>query len=245
MNDELPSNKAVPSSDGKSAAWWTWAPVVLLAMLLPLVLGGPEAASGPLLACLALGLAPAAALRVVGRFSVGALRWGLALALMAWLWRKGALSWPDTGRLAEHWGLLVLGLALAPLQPILGALRWRTLLAAADCPISFGASLRLTLVGSFFSLFIPGGTGGDVARAGVVGMDRGRWGAAVASVALDRLLGVPPLLLLMAGAWFLERSFIAETPAYSWMTAVMWPSIGVVKRFGFSQPLMSGLSMSA
>ena len=84
-------------------------------------------------------------------------------------------------------------------------LRWVLLLRASANPISTADATRLFLVSSFIGSFLPAGIGADAARA--YGLARGNWQAAspkpqaagseaLASVAVDRLLGVASLVLM-------------------------------------------------
>jgi len=77
--------------------------------------------------------------------------------------------------------------------------RWVLLLRASDTPISTATAARIFLVSSFVGSFLPAGVGGDAARAYAVGQRTAQRGAAVASVAVDRVLGVVAIALMGAG----------------------------------------------
>lgn len=80
------------------------------------------------------------------------------------------------------------------------ATRWWRLLAAAGCPTSWFNAVRLTFLGFFFNIVIPGLTGGDVIKAVLVAREHPeRKAGAVVSVAVDRLIGVFILATLGAG----------------------------------------------
>ncbi|HPF15087.1 MAG TPA: lysylphosphatidylglycerol synthase transmembrane domain-containing protein, partial [Planctomycetota bacterium] len=75
--------------------------------------------------------------------------------------------------------------------------RWYLLLIAAGCPTRWTQVLRVTFVGLFFNLILPGVSGGDLARA--YWMVKGhpeRRAAALMSVFMDRLLGLFAMALL-------------------------------------------------
>jgi uncharacterized protein (TIRG00374 family) len=83
-------------------------------------------------------------------------------------------------------------------------LRWILLLRAAGIAIGTAGATRLFLVSSFVGSFLPAGVGADAARA--YGLSRGSTtgSEALASVAVDRLLGILSLVLMaMVGvlAW--------------------------------------------
>ena len=98
-------------------------------------------------------------------------------------------------------GLLLLGLALASLSVPVAAYRWWGLLRAADAPMAYPRTLRLTYVGNFFNYCIPvGSTGGDVVKAYYAGRDHergtGKKTAIWLSVLVDRASGLFGLLVL-------------------------------------------------
>ena len=82
---------------------------------------------------------------------------------------------------------------------ICGVTRWWRLLRLCGVQTSFRTAARLTLLGLFFSLVLPGLTGGDIIKAGVAAKENpGRRPAAILAVALDRVLGLWVLLWIGA-----------------------------------------------
>jgi uncharacterized protein (TIRG00374 family) len=75
-------------------------------------------------------------------------------------------------------------------------LRWVLLLRASGNPISTGDATRLFLVSSFVGSFLPAGVGADAARAYGLARENTTGSEALASVAVDRLLGVVSLVLM-------------------------------------------------
>jgi len=76
--------------------------------------------------------------------------------------------------------------------------RWILLLRASGTPIAARTAAHIFLVSSFVGSFLPAGVGGDAARAYALGQRTARRGAAVASVAIDRILGVVAIALMGA-----------------------------------------------
>ncbi len=94
---------------------------------------------------------------------------------------------------------LALALALAVSGILATALRWWRLLRAAHCPTDLWPAVRLTFVGFFFNIVVPGLTGGDLVKAVMVARSHPeRRAAAAMSVLVDRLLGV--LVMVTMGA---------------------------------------------
>lgn len=82
------------------------------------------------------------------------------------------------------------------LAQLLSAARWRSVLRRPDMPLEY--LFRLYLVGQFFGLFLPTSVGGDAVRALSLARTTGQPTTALASVLLDRLLGLAALMLLLA-----------------------------------------------
>jgi glycosyltransferase 2 family protein len=85
---------------------------------------------------------------------------------------------------------------LLALDRMVMILRWTLLLRASRSTISFASAASIYLVSSFVGGFLPAGIGGDAVRAYSLGRRTAEHGEAVASVAVDRLLGLLSLLLL-------------------------------------------------
>jgi uncharacterized protein (TIRG00374 family) len=93
---------------------------------------------------------------------------------------------------------LLVVLALVACDRILMIWRWVLLLRSTGSPITPRAAARIFLVSSFVGSFLPAGVGGDAARAYALMRHTARGGEAVASVAMDRYLGVVALAVLGA-----------------------------------------------
>lgn len=91
---------------------------------------------------------------------------------------------------------LALVLVLVGVDRAVMILRWVLLLRAAGNPIPTGSAARLFLVSSFVGSFLPAGVGGDAARAYGLARENTASSDAIASVAVDRLLGVLSLVLM-------------------------------------------------
>ena len=134
--------------------------------------------------------------------------------------------------------LLLVG-ALLVVDRALMVWRWIALLRAAGQPISTKSATWIYLVSSFVGGFLPAGVGADLARAYTLTQRTSQGGAAIASVAADRLLGLISILLvglfgavswqrgadgntvLMSGAVLGVFASIAFLWADSWVRAVM------------------------
>ena len=91
---------------------------------------------------------------------------------------------------------LLLVLLMVALDRAVMILRWILLLRASGNPISTGGATRLFLVSSFIGSFLPAGIGADAARAYGLTRENTAGSEALASVAVDRLLGIVSLVLM-------------------------------------------------
>lgn len=125
-----------------------------------------------------------------------------------------------------------LGLAFVLALAALGMtfVRWWLLVRAQGLPLRFADAVRIGFLGSAIDLVVPGQVGGDVFKASFLG--RGREGGprarAVASIVVDRAVGVLGLFTLAAVMGVLNWS--AAGPAVRRLIAAVWVvwSLGVV-----------------
>ena len=100
--------------------------------------------------------------------------------------------------LAVHPGYLSAVLVLVAVDRAVMVLRWVLLLRASDVAISTRDAASIFLVSSFVGSFLPAGIGGDAARAWGLSRTAAAGSEAVASVAIDRMLGVLSLVVMGA-----------------------------------------------
>jgi uncharacterized protein (TIRG00374 family) len=113
-------------------------------------------------------------------------------------------------RLAGRAPVVAIVLLVLAAVVVLTAWRWQRLLRALDLRLPFGQAARLSWIGLFFNIAIPGATGGDVVKAFYAARVLGAPTRAVVSVFVDRVLGLLALVLLAGGAVLLAPS----DPAY-------------------------------
>ena len=106
---------------------------------------------------------------------------------------------------------LLLVAALVACDRVVMIWRWILLLRSSGSPISTAAAAHIFLVSSFVGSFLPAGVGGDAARAYALMRHTARGGEAVASVAIDRYLGVVALMLLGAAGAATSTGLVPES----------------------------------
>jgi hypothetical protein len=121
--------------------------------------------------------------------------------LIALLFRRQDIRWADLSETVTHLSAqpvwLAATLLLVPACLLCGAERWWTALAGLRVTITRTRAVALFMVGHFFNGFLPGSTGGDVARAFYVAREtQGQRTLAVMSIVVERLAGIAVLLIL-------------------------------------------------
>jgi uncharacterized protein (TIRG00374 family) len=157
--------------------------------------------------------------RPIGRI----LRPLVALLLTAYvLWRASPSAVLRAGANADL-GWIGLAIVLVVFDRILMAYRWIVLL----CPIDASARpplasvLRIFFVSTFAGTFLPASIGGDIVRAYGLSQLQVTPGQAVASVLMDRLLGVVSILLVgAAGLYFVRTGDVPSTRAITISLAI-------------------------
>ena len=117
--------------------------------------------------------------------------------------------------------ILILGIGLSFLQFILLAYRWKIFVDFIS-GITVIAAFRLTLIGQYFSFFIPGGVGADVIKAFELSKDhKTSKSAALSTVIADRFLGLFSMILL-SSIFLTVEYFVNETAQISRFLAISW-----------------------
>jgi hypothetical protein len=109
---------------------------------------------------------------------------------------------------------IAIAMALTLLDRSLMAYRWLVLLRplASASHVSLGPIMRIFFVSTFVGTFLPASIGGDAVRAYSLARHDVPASAAVASVFMDRMLGVLSVLLLGVAGLFFARD-LATHPA--------------------------------
>jgi uncharacterized membrane protein YbhN (UPF0104 family) len=169
-------------------------------------------------------------------------RIALTVLVAGWVYRR--VDWPALRgvlQLAAPANLLA-AVGLYGCATAAASTRWRLLLAHQGIAVGWWRTVRLTLTGIFFNLFLLGSIGGDAAKfLGTIRHAPDRKARLALSMVQDRVIGLGALLLLLTG-------FIAENRATLWSEpalraiAIGVPvacavfSLGVAVLWGLSRP---------
>lgn len=114
-------------------------------------------------------------------------------------------SFDDLVNQPKNWGLLAGGLLVALLSFLVSFLRWYMLVRALELPFAFRNAIRLGFIGHFFSFLTLGMVGGDLLKAIFIAHEQpGRRTEAVASVIIDRVIGLYALFVMATAAFFVS-----------------------------------------
>lgn len=107
------------------------------------------------------------------------------------------------------WVTILAAVALVAIDRILMAWRW-LLLIRPMTTVRSAELIRIFLVSSFVGSFLPAGVGGDAARAYSIGRRTGQRGPAIASVVVDRWVGLLAVGLLGCAGVFASLGAVPE-----------------------------------
>jgi glycosyltransferase 2 family protein len=141
-----------------------------------------------------------------------ALRIGIASGLTIYILWKSHPRAVATAASGADWRLIGVAVLLVLIDRALMAYRWLVLLStlepAARPP--FRAVMRVFFVSSFVGTFLPASVGGDAVRAYSIARHNVGSGDAVASVLMDRMLGVASILIMALVGLILARDLAAN-----------------------------------
>ena len=127
------------------------------------------------------------------------LKFSISAAIIGYL-VYSAQNDADFARLAsqpKHWGLLAAALGVATVATLVTFVRWYLLVRAVELPFSVRDALRLGALGYLFNFVSLGSVGGDLFKAVFIAREQpGRRAEAVATVVIDRVVGLYSMFLL-------------------------------------------------
>jgi uncharacterized protein (TIRG00374 family) len=145
--------------------------------------------------------------RVLSRALGLLVRLGFAGGLTAYILWKSHPRDVMAAASGAHWGPIALAILLVLVDRTLMAYRWVALLYALrpDSRQQFTAVMRIFFVSTFVGTFLPASVGGDAVRSYQVTKLNVSGGDAVASVFMDRMLGVASILIMAVAGLLIVR----------------------------------------
>jgi uncharacterized membrane protein YbhN (UPF0104 family) len=166
-----------------------------------------------------------------------------AFGLLAWT------VWGNREQIRDVWAarpdpvLFLMGLVLYLVALVLTFVRWYILVRALSLPFRLRDALRLGFIGNVFNLVIPGAVGGDLIKAAFLCREQAKKTQAVASMVIDRGVGLLGLFLLAGIAGLFElrgaRLEVRSLVFLAWgMVAAGVFGLAVLFTPGLYRPLM-------
>lgn len=134
-------------------------------------------------------------------------RLAFGVAILGYLFKSGQIDFRGLWKLANAWPITIAGILCLLIDVLLMAMRTSLLFRCRKFDVSLANATRLTLIGFFFSAFLPGAAGGDIAKVYYAAREnQGRRAEIGAILLFDRLIGLVSLLLLplIAAPFFLD-----------------------------------------
>jgi uncharacterized protein (TIRG00374 family) len=151
------------------------------------------------------------------------LKWPAALLLLAYLFYTNRQDLAGLAAKPKNWSYLLLDFVLAAGAMLLTFYRWYLLVWAQDFPFTIRDAVRLGYIGYLFGYVAPGAAGGDLFKAGMIAMEQtSRRGVAMATVLLDRILGVLALFMVGALAMFFQDPRIFQNREVRFCVILLW-----------------------
>lgn len=139
------------------------------------------------------------------KFVINLLKYGSSAAIIAWLvWdAQNNSSFADLWRQPKNWGTLLVAWALCMAMVTTTIVRWYFLVRALDLPFRMQDAFRLGFLGYLLNFVSLGSVGGDLFKAVFIAREhRGRRAEAVATVVIDRIIGLYALFIVATIAIF-------------------------------------------
>lgn len=150
------------------------------------------------------------------------LKWPLAMAILAVLYHQNRAGIAQVAGSPKHWGFLVAAFILCLGSCLLTFVRWYLLVWAQGFHFRLRDAVRLGFLGMILSYVGPGALGGDIFKAIFLAREQtSRRAVAVATVILDRILGMLALFMVGAVATLFYRH-LNQTPELQLVTALLW-----------------------
>lgn len=154
------------------------------------------------------------------------LKWPVALALLGWLCYQNGDALRKVRESEKNWGYLAAAFVLCGGSTLLTFFRWYLLVSAQEFPFRIRDAMRLGFLGILFNYIAPGSVGGDIMKAVLLAREQAsRRAVAIATVGLDRILGLLALFLVGAIATFFVTA-LPDSRELQLATLLLWIGSG-------------------
>ncbi len=153
------------------------------------------------------------------------LKVGLSVAIIAFLVYRASSGdvFENLRDEPKRWDILTLAWLCCAVAVMITFVRWWYLVRALDVPCRFHDAIRISFWGYLFNLMPLGIVGGDLMKTLMLGHEQPRYRAkALASVLVDRVIGLYVLFLVCTVAILLTRFWRIDLGNYWWICSAMY-----------------------
>lgn len=146
---------------------------------------------------------------------INLLKFGVSFGIIAYLvvQARGNEAFATLHEQPKHWSLLVAAWALILAGLMLTMVRWHLLVRALELPFRLKDAFRLGFLGYLLNFVSLGSVGGDLFKAIFIAHEhRGRRPEAVATVVVDRVIGLYSMFLVATAAIVANQLWHASVP---------------------------------
>ena len=147
----------------------------------------------------------------------------MALSIFGYLFfqNRGGIS--DLAERSLHWTNCAIAFGLAAVNVLLSFFRWYLLVRAQEFPFRVRDAFRIGFLGYIFNFVGAGAVGGDVVKAVlIIKEQKSRRTVAVATILLDRVLGLLTLFMVGATAAMFQIELIERSAELQVLTGILW-----------------------
>jgi len=164
------------------------------------------------------------------KIAFGIVRLAIGIALLVVLGTTGILDWGALRGLLDRWQFTALAAVTIAIAISVPAWRLCILLHPRGFDLGLAASLRLTFMGTFFNIAMPGSSGGDLIRIYYAAKGNEGRRAEIATIfLLDRFVGLVALVLYPVILAPLYLSLLVDNSS---LRAVVFSAAGIVAVVG-------------
>jgi uncharacterized membrane protein YbhN (UPF0104 family) len=145
----------------------------------------------------------------------------------------GLVVWRNAGDIRAvfsrplDWRLLAVAQAIYLFGLVSTFVRWYLLVRVVDPRFSLRAAILLGFIGGVFNLVIPGAVGGDLIKAAYLSRMHVKKTQAIASMVIDRIVGLLGLFMLATIAGVVIWGDIADRPDVRRLIVAAWVATGL------------------
>ena len=141
------------------------------------------------------------------------LKYGIVVAAFAYLIGTDKLKLSDLLNSLNNPFYVGMGILFSFIPMLVSFVRYHYLLKAVDIDLGLPEVTRLGFIGCFFSIFMPGGMGGDMVKVAYIMRDTGKRAPVIASAIIDRFMGMFGLMILGGAAMLVALEDVMSTPS--------------------------------